>query len=108
MTPTRALFKKDRELSDWFRGIVNQTQFEKCLAWADAELINLPGLSAEVLRGALEYKKIIMTLADVETDIMSVVPPLLNQKFNHLPPARQPHAKSKTATTESHENTPQS
>lgn len=101
MTSAKKLFLTDRELSGWFRGTVNQGRFEKCLAFVDAELMNQSELTAEMLRGARLYKRLLTSLADAEDETLQTFPPILNQKFDQLPPVRQPQPK-----TEKKVNTP--
>lgn len=76
-----------------FGAVVKQHYFEKGLAYADAEMINLPGLTPDKLQGAREYKRIILTLADAENRKINVIPPLLNHHPDQPPPKRKPKAK---------------
>jgi hypothetical protein len=106
MTSAKQLFLGDRKLSDELRAVVKQTWFEKCLAFADAELINLPGLTPDKLNGAREYKRILLTLADVDEDKIQTYPPILDQTFDQLPPNRQPGALAKAKAEEINKSSP--
>ena len=76
-----------------FGAVVKQSWFEKGLAFADAEMINMRDLTPEKLQGAREYKRIIQTIAEVESNKVHVIPPILNHDFDKASPQRKTKSK---------------
>jgi hypothetical protein len=64
----KTVFLADKELSDWFRSIVNDNRFEKSLAYADSMFMAVPNIEKVSPYEAIRrFKKILMDLPETGT-----------------------------------------
>lgn len=63
---------RDKALSEKWRVWTKDHDAAKVFAFADAELLNTPELNSDMLRGARNYKAILMTLADTEDGELTI------------------------------------
>jgi len=73
MDNAKDIFLRDKELSNKWSGWTHGPDAARVFAFADAELLNWPQLTAEQMRGAIIYKSILQSLADVD-DSASPIP----------------------------------
>lgn len=72
MDDAKEVFLRDKELSGAWSGFTHGPHAPKVFAFADAMMMNA-GVSMEQMHGAIRYKNILQSLADVE-DSSSAIP----------------------------------
>lgn len=70
----KTLFLEDKELSDWFRAIMNDSRFKKAVAFADSQMCSRPGINGEHLQGMKWFKDTLFDLAEIPSDTKFVMP----------------------------------
>lgn len=72
MTTTKELFLREKELSEKSSGIVATDWFQKWIAYAKAELMENPGMTADKLDGAREFIQCFCSLPQQEAPSFTV------------------------------------
>lgn len=89
MGTAKEVFLKDKVLADKWSGWVHGPDFERVLAFADGELVNQPDLTPDIMRGAKIFKRILLTLSEVETDASDFPKPGLNHDLDPKPRTKE-------------------
>lgn len=66
MSNAKELFQKDEDLRKQLIAVTNADWFQKCLAFAKAEMMEDPRLNEQMLSGARLYESTLLGLPEIE------------------------------------------
>jgi len=62
------IFLKDEDLTERLSAVVSSDWFRKCVAYANAELMEQPNVTTEHLAGARKFQSVLFNISEPEMD----------------------------------------
>lgn len=72
---SKNLFNKQKELRDQLAAVVHADWFKQCLVFIRGELMELPNMTTEQLKGAKSFEMVLLDFTDEEPDLATFPTP---------------------------------